>query len=159
MTRDQTVVNVPKEGPVFYTVEPRPICPLPQSKWPDKYGFSLSVENGTMRWSESGMISESGEVSRFWVPKPTIHDIVRNPYGPVGVFTQIHKDGSINSKINGVPYYWGSECESVIMKTGNNPSLSVNSSAQTEELVSTLAPASVNSSAQTEELVSTVAPA
>jgi hypothetical protein len=85
------------------------------------------------------MIYESGEVSRFWVPKPTIHDIVRNPYGPVGVFTQIHKDGSINSKINGVQYYWGSHCESVRMKVGNE--MRIETSSSLSAAASTVAPA------------------
>jgi hypothetical protein len=60
-----------------------------------------------MRWSESGMIYESGEVSRFWLPKPTIKDAVMNPFGSTRAFMQFHKDGSVDARINGADYYWG----------------------------------------------------
>jgi hypothetical protein len=53
------------------------------------------------------MIYESGEVSRFWLPKPTIKDAVMNPFGSTRAFMQFHKDGSVDARINGADYYWG----------------------------------------------------
>lgn len=107
MSYYQTVVNVPKVGDAFYTIEHRPICPLPQSKWQDKSSFEMEVENGLMRWEATGLIAESGPVSRFWIPKPTISDAVKNPYGPICTFTQFHSNGSVTARIHDVKYFWG----------------------------------------------------
>jgi hypothetical protein len=67
----------------------------------------MELENGLMRWDASGLISESGAVSRFWIPKPTISDAVKNPYGPIRTFTQFHSNGSVDARIHDVKYFWG----------------------------------------------------
>ncbi len=106
MSYKQTVSNFSKTGKAWYTIEPRPICPLPQSKWTDLY-FEMEVEKGTMRWDVSGLISETTDVYRYWLPKPTIKDAVMNPFGSTRAFMQFHKDGSVDARIHGADYYWG----------------------------------------------------
>ncbi len=118
LTQEQTVeIYFPNDFSIHYGMEQAPVTP----EWVKESEEHEAIDCGEFAvifWKSgiSDVFYSDGQIKRFW-PKPTIAEAImgemncgtyaeKAPSGSA-TYTRFHRNGSVEQKIGGVPYYWG----------------------------------------------------